>query len=90
MWSVYLLQCSDNSLYCGITIDLFRRLEHHNTSKLGAKYTRGRRPVTLVYEEQVETHPEALRREYKIKKLSKKEKLELVRKFEWRKVRRAT
>jgi putative endonuclease len=77
-WWVYLLRCNDNSLYAGITTDITRRLHEHNTSKLGAKYTRARRPVTLAYKEQVENKSIAASREYKIRKLSKPKKESLV------------
>jgi len=76
-WWVYLLRCDDNSLYAGVTTDIARRLHEHNTSKLGAKYTRARRPVTLAYQEKAENRSDACSREYQIRKLSKinKEKL---------------
>lgn len=74
----YLLKCSDGSFYCGYTIDLERRVLEHNQSKLGAKYTKGRRPVELYYYEEFETKQEALRRELVIKKLSPLKKSALV------------
>lgn len=67
---VYLLQCSDNSYYCGYTTDLKKRLEHHNTSTKGAKYTRTKRPTILKYFEKFATLSGALKREYAIKQLS--------------------
>ena len=73
MWYIYLLRCSDKSLYCGITNNIERRLKAHQSGK-GAKYTRGRLPVKLVYTECVETKSEALKRELKIKKYSKDKK----------------
>lgn len=73
----YLLECSDHSLYCGWTNDLDRRLTAHNAG-LGAKYTRSRRPVSLVYYEEFPTKEEAMRREAAIKKLSRCEKLLLI------------
>lgn len=76
----YLLQCSDHTLYCGWTNDLQKRLTSHNTGK-GAKYTRSRLPVTLVYFETFETKQEAMKREAAIKKLSRKEKLALIAAF---------
>lgn len=76
MWYVYILECSDKSLYTGITNDLDRRVEEHNNSKLGAKYTRGRRPVKLVYAQKVKDKARALREEYRLKKLSRYEKIE--------------
>ena len=77
---VYLLRCSDGSLYCGWTTDLQKRLAAHN-SGLGAKYTRARRPVELVY---FEEHPDkrlAMKREYEIKHLTRAEKLMLASKI---------
>lgn len=76
-WFVYMLQCRDGTLYTGITDDLKRRLEQHNTGK-GAKYTRARAPVTLVYRETCETKGEALRREIAIKRLPRPQKLLLI------------
>lgn len=74
MWTVYLLKCKDNSLYIGITNNLDKRLTTHNKGK-GSKYTRGRLPVVLLYSFEVETKSQALVFEYKIKQLSKKNKL---------------
>ncbi len=73
----YLLRCADGSLYCGWTNDLEARLRAHNAGK-GAKYTRSRRPVTLAYYEMYETKEEAMRREWKVKHMSRDEKLELI------------
>ena len=73
-WVVYLVLCSDNSLYCGISNDLQKRIIAHNNKK-GAKYTRGRTPVTLINFIVVGSKSEALKIEIKIKKLSKKDKL---------------
>jgi len=73
MWTVYLLRCSDRSLYCGISNDVKSRLRAHQAGK-GAKYTRGRLPLKLVYTEEVSSKSAALKRELRIKKLSKKEK----------------
>lgn len=77
MWFVYILKCSDNTLYTGITNALNRRIKEHN-NKEGAKYTRGRAPVKLVYTEKYKTKSAALKREIKIKELKKEEKLELI------------
>lgn len=77
IWYVYILRCGDDTLYCGITPDLEKRLEMHRSGK-GAKYTRGRGPLELVYSEQLLTHSEALKREAAIKRLSRKEKLEMI------------
>ena len=73
----YLLECADQTLYCGWTNDLEKRIKAHNAGQ-GAKYTKPRRPVTLVYFEEFETKEEAMRREAAIKKLNKKEKLRLI------------
>lgn len=74
---VYILQCNDNSLYTGWTIDIDKRLENHNLGK-ASKYTRSRLPVKLVYFETFQNKIDAQKREYEIKQLSRKEKLELI------------
>ena len=76
-WYVYILQCADDTLYTGITDDLQRRLTAHNLGK-GAKYTKGRGPVTIRYQEPHTDRASASRREYQIKALSRKEKLDLI------------
>lgn len=78
-WYVYLVKCADDTLYCGITPYILERISDHNSGH-GAIYTRpkSRRPVELVHMEGPFTHGDALRREAAIKKLSKKEKLELI------------
>ena len=76
-WLVYILRCGDGSLYTGITDDLPHRLEMHRAGK-GAKYTRGRGPLTLVYREDLPSCSDALKREYRIKQLSRAEKLKLI------------
>ena len=73
-WVVYLLRCSDNSLYCGITNNLEKRLSKHNSGR-GAKYTRSRVPVELVGVSAEMTKNEALKLEYRIKKASAADKL---------------
>jgi len=74
-WYVYIVRCADDSLYTGITKDILRRVEEHNTDdKLGAAYTHNRRPVTLVYQESHTTRSAAARREHKIKQMNKKTK----------------
>ena len=78
LYYVYILKCSDNTLYTGITTDLKRRLKEHNESDKGAKYTRVRRPLELVYSEYSENRSSASKREYEIKKLSRDNKLELI------------
>ena len=79
-WTVYILLCSDNSLYTGITRDLKRRLnEHNHNNRLAAAYTRARRPVTLVYQEAHIDRSTASKREAIIKKMTKAEKEMLVK-----------
>lgn len=78
-WFVYIVECSDKSLYTGITVDLDRRVLEHNTSNKGAKYTRPRRPVQLVYSEAHGDRSSASKRESAIKKLSRSDKLTLLR-----------
>ena len=75
---VYILRCSDDSLYCGWTTDLEHRVAAHNNGS-GAKYTRSRRPVVLVYTEQYEDKGAELSREWHIKRMSRNEKLELIK-----------
>ena len=75
-WFVYLLRCGDSTLYCGIALDVEARLEQHRAGK-GAKYTRGRGPLELVYREACGTKGAALRRERTIKRLSRVAKLRL-------------
>jgi putative endonuclease len=75
---VYILKCSDNTLYTGIATDISRRVDEHNNSDKGAKYTKNRRPVTLVYTERLEDRSSASKREYEIKKLSRTKKMELI------------
>jgi putative endonuclease len=76
-WCVYMVRCSDGTLYTGIAKDLEKRIEAHNSGKDGARYTRSRRPVTLVYAEEVESKSTAARLEHQLKRLprSKKEGL---------------
>ena len=73
----YILKCSDGSLYCGWTNDIENRLKVHNSGK-GAKYTRSRLPVELVYLERFSTKSQAMTREAQIKKMSRKQKEELI------------
>ena len=82
-WFVYLLRCADNSLYAGITTDINRRLlEHNYSNKLGAKYTRVRRPVNFAYAENSINRQEASRREYQLKQLTKSAKEQLIKNFD--------
>ncbi|MFA6532978.1 MAG: GIY-YIG nuclease family protein [Patescibacteria group bacterium] len=80
MYFIYLLRCSDNSLYCGQTKDLQRRVKEHNNIDSKSKYTRTRRPVNLVYCEKYKTVSEALKREFEIKKMTKTKKETLIKK----------
>jgi len=75
---VYILECSDKSLYTGSTNNIEKRIKEHNNGKSGAKYTRARRPVKLVYVETCSTLSNALKREAEIKKLSRAQKLLLI------------
>ena len=82
VWFVYLLSCSDKTLYCGITKNLEQRLEMHNGLRQGgAKYTRGRRPVELMAHTQVATKREALLLEIRIKKMPKSQKISFVQRL---------
>jgi len=77
---IYILECNDKTLYTGITKDLQRRVYEHNFSDKGAKYTKVRRPVKLLYSEKSANRSEASKREYIIKKFSREKKLELIKK----------
>ena len=79
IWKLYILRCGDGTLYTGITMDVAKRLEVHRSGK-GAKYTRSRGPLELVYEEECGDHSAALKRELEIKKLSREEKMKLIKK----------
>ena len=79
MYYVYIVKCADATLYTGIATQLDRRIEEHNSSPKGAKYTRIRRPVKLVYSEEYADRSTASKREYEIKKkMTRKEKLTLI------------
>ena len=79
MYFVYIVKCADNTLYTGIATELERRIEEHNGSDKGAKYTRVRRPVRLVYSEEYPDRSSASKREYEIKKkMNRAEKLKLI------------
>lgn len=73
---MYVLMCRDDTLYCGITTDLVRRLEEHNGTTRGAKYTRSRRPVRIIASISFQTRSDALKAESAFKKLTRKQKLE--------------
>lgn len=77
MYYIYILKCADKTLYTGSTNDLEKRVAAHNGAKSGAKYTRARRPVKLVYSEKFRTKSKAMKREWEIKQMDRKEKLEL-------------
>lgn len=81
MHFIYIVRCADGTLYTGWTTDLTRRIAAHNAG-CGAKYTRSRRPVTLLYHESFATKEEALRREYAIKQLPREKKLQLIKQEE--------
>lgn len=76
-WELYILRCGDGTLYTGIARDADKRLAMHRSGK-GAKYTRGRGPLTMVYREHCGNHGEALRREYAVKQLTREEKERLI------------
>jgi putative endonuclease len=78
MYYLYILKCSDKTLYTGITTDMARRVGEHNSGKLGAKYTNARRPVKLVYSKKFKNRSTAAKEESRIKKLSRVQKLKLV------------
>lgn len=82
MYYIYILECADTSLYTWITTDLNRRIEEHNSSSLWAKYTKWKRPVNLVYFKEFENRSLATKEEIRIKKLTKKQKIELIEKKE--------
>ncbi len=77
-WFVYLLRCADDTLYCGVCTDLERRVSEHNTSPRGARYTRARRPVALVWHQEQSSRSEACKQEAHIKRLSRRDKLRLM------------
>lgn len=76
-WYLYILKCGDGTFYTGIATDVLKRLEMHRSGK-GAKYTRGRGPLELVYSEECENHSQALKRECEVKKLTKDQKQQLI------------
>jgi len=80
MYFVYIVKCSDETLYTGIASNLKRRIEEHNSSKLGAKYTKIRRPVKLVYSKEFNDRSSAQIEEARIKKLTRNKKLDFLRK----------
>ena len=81
MYYLYILTCSDRTLYTGITTDVDKRVDEHNRGLVGAKYTRSRLPVFLSYVKEVGERAEALREEYKMKQLSREQKLALIKEY---------
>ena len=79
MYHLYILKCADRTLYTGIAVDLEKRIKEHNSGTLGAKYTRSRRPVKLVYSRRFKSRSNAQKEEARIKALSRKEKLDLIK-----------
>ncbi len=78
-WQVYIVRCADGTLYTGVAMDVTRRVAEHNGLRTsGARYTRARRPVKLVYQEKTANRSAACKREYRIKQLSRREKLALI------------
>ena len=77
-WYVYMVRCNDGTLYTGITNDLEKRVDAHNSGKDGAKYTKFRRPVELVYSQQVESKSDAAKLEYHFKRLPRSKKKKLI------------
>jgi putative endonuclease len=76
---LYILECADKTFYTGITVDLLRRLWEHNNSKLGACYTKSRRPLRLVYSKKFPNRSSASQEEYRVKKLSKADKMKIIK-----------
>lgn len=79
MYYVYILKCADDTLYTGIATEVDRRVKEHNSSDLGARYTRNRRPVKLVFSKKFKNRAEASKEEFRIKNLTKEEKLKLIK-----------
>ena len=80
-WFVYMVICSDKTIYTGITKDLEKRVSEHNNGAVGAKYTRARRPVKLVYQEEQSSRSTATKRELQLKKMSRADKLLLIKRL---------
>ncbi|MBI4450003.1 GIY-YIG nuclease family protein [Candidatus Uhrbacteria bacterium] len=78
MYHLYILECADGTLYTGVAADLERRVKEHNGSAVGAKYTRARRPVRVVFAKRFRDRAAALRAEFRVKKLSRREKLKMI------------
>jgi putative endonuclease len=84
MYYLYILRCSDQTLYTGVTTNVPRRVREHNSSARGAKYTHSRRPVALAFSKKFRTRSRALKKEYQVKRLTRKKKLALIREAEKR------
>ena len=78
MWYVYIVRCNSDTLYTGITNDLEKRIFDHNNSKIWAKYTKSRRPVTLVWSQELEDKVSVMKLEYKIKRMTKEKKEKII------------
>jgi putative endonuclease len=81
IWHMYVVKCRDDSLYCGVTTCVERRLHEHNTSHRGAKYTRSRRPVVLVFDMICESRSAALKAEAAFKRMTRKQKLHMIHEY---------
>jgi len=81
-WYLYVVNCSDGTLYTGVTTNIDRRVHEHNTSKRGAKYTKTRRPVKLLWSKEYASRSEAQSAEYEFKRLFHKQKLQIINKRE--------
>ena len=82
-WMMYVVECSDGTLYTGITTSIKRRILEHNFGMRGAKYTRSRRPVRLKFSMECEDHSDAARKESRFKKLTKAEKIRIINAQSW-------
>ena len=82
-WMMYVVECSDGTLYTGITTNIRRRILEHNFGMRGAKYTRSRRPVKLKFSMECEDHSDAARKESRFKKLTKAEKIRIINAQSW-------
>jgi putative endonuclease len=80
MWHLYILKCSDQTFYTGITTDVGRRVNEHNCLPVGAKYTRSRRPVELVYSRRYRSQQLAMKEELRIKRMAREDKFKLIKK----------
>ncbi len=81
LWFVYMVRCADDTLYTGVTTDIERRLHEHNGSARGARYTRARRPVKIVWQEESASRAAACRREYEVRHYDRRKKLSLLAEY---------